>query len=54
MNPVGPHRPRHPDYSLWVQCVCTLLVAVSAAYVSYRHGRASALRFGADETTAML
>jgi hypothetical protein len=27
-------------------------VAVGAAYVSYRHGRDFALRFGADETTA--
>ncbi|RKT86344.1 Protein of unknown function [Saccharopolyspora antimicrobica] len=37
-----------------MQCACTLLVAVGAAYVSYRHGRAFALRFGADETTATL
>lgn len=43
-----------PDRSLHLQCACTLLVAVGAAYVSYRHGRAFALRFGADETTATL
>ena len=41
-----------PDRSLHLQCACTLLVAVGAAYVSYRHGRDFALRFGADETTA--
>ncbi|OLT41640.1 hypothetical protein BJF85_04200 [Saccharomonospora sp. CUA-673] len=27
---------------------------MGAAYVSYRHGREFALRFGADETTATL
>ncbi|WP_028850741.1 DUF2637 domain-containing protein [Thermocrispum municipale] len=43
-----------PDRSLRLQCACTLLVAVAAAYVSYRHGREFALRFGADETTATL
>ncbi|GAA4613131.1 DUF2637 domain-containing protein [Saccharopolyspora hordei] len=43
-----------PDRSLHLQCACTLLVAVGAAYVSYRHGRAFALRFGADATTATL
>ncbi|GAB2732103.1 hypothetical protein GCM10027174_00680 [Salinifilum aidingensis] len=43
-----------PDRSLHLQCACTLLVAVGAAYVSYRHGREFALRFGADETTATL
>ncbi|GAA4856025.1 DUF2637 domain-containing protein [Pseudonocardia sp. C8] len=43
-----------PDRSLRLQCACTLLVAVGAAYVSYRHGREFALRFGADETTATL
>ena len=43
-----------PDRSLHLQCACTLLVAVGAAYVSYRHGRDFALRFGADETTATL
>jgi hypothetical protein len=42
------------DRSLHLQCVCTLLVAVGAAYVSYRHGREFALRFGADVTTATL
>ncbi|MFI0466563.1 DUF2637 domain-containing protein [Saccharopolyspora sp. 5N102] len=42
------------DRSLRLQCACTLLVAVGAAYVSYRHGREFALRFGADTTTATL
>ena len=43
-----------PDRSLHVQCACTLLVSLGAAYMSYRHGREFALRFGADETTATL
>ncbi|PKW17630.1 DUF2637 domain-containing protein [Saccharopolyspora spinosa] len=43
-----------PDRSLHLQCACTLLVAVGAAYVSYRHGREFALEFGADATTATL
>lgn len=47
-----PHRV--VDRSLHLQCACTLLVAVGAAYVSYRHGREFALRYGADETTATL
>ncbi|MFD5828501.1 DUF2637 domain-containing protein [Lentzea sp. NPDC060358] len=42
------------DRALWVQCVCTALVALGAAYVSYRHGREFALRFGADEVTAAI
>ncbi|WP_243793890.1 DUF2637 domain-containing protein [Saccharopolyspora gloriosae] len=42
------------DRSLHLQCACTLLVALGAAYVSYRHGREFALRFGADETTATI
>ncbi|WP_206790257.1 DUF2637 domain-containing protein [Amycolatopsis sp. MtRt-6] len=40
--------------SLWVQCVCTSLVALGAAYASYRHGRDFALRFGADAATAAI
>jgi hypothetical protein len=40
--------------SLWVQCVCTTLVALGAAYASYRHGRDFALRFGADAATAAI
>jgi len=36
------------------QCACTLLVALGAAYISYRHGRIFALRFGADPATAAL
>ena len=42
------------DRSLHLQCSCTLLVAVGAAYVSYLHGREFALRFGADATTATI
>ena len=43
--------------STWLfrlQCACTLQVALIAAYVSYRHGRDFALKYGADETTALL
>ncbi|MBE8519425.1 DUF2637 domain-containing protein [Amycolatopsis sp. H6(2020)] len=40
--------------SLWVQCACTTLVALGAAYASYRHGRDFALHFGADATTAAI
>ncbi|MGW4393823.1 DUF2637 domain-containing protein [Amycolatopsis nivea] len=40
--------------SLAVQCACTALVALGAAYASYRHGRTFALRFGADQTTAAI
>jgi hypothetical protein len=43
-----------PDRSLHLQCACTLLIALGAAYVSYRHGREFALRFGADPPTAAL
>jgi hypothetical protein len=39
---------------LWIQCACTALVALGAAYASYRHGREFALRFGADEATAAI
>jgi len=44
----------HQDRSLWVQCACTALVALGAAYASYRHGQEFALRFGADQTTAAI
>ncbi|MFE5501351.1 DUF2637 domain-containing protein [Amycolatopsis japonica] len=37
-----------------VQCGCTALVALGAAYASYRHGRDFALQFGADHTTASI
>jgi len=40
--------------ALWVQCACTALVALGAAYASYRHGREFALRYGADESTASI
>ena len=43
-----------PERSLRLQCACTLVVALGAAYVSYRHGREFALRFGADDTAATL
>ncbi|WP_410666177.1 DUF2637 domain-containing protein [Amycolatopsis sp. lyj-84] len=46
----GPWR----DPALAVQCGCTALVALGAAYASYRHGRAFALQFGADHTTAAI
>jgi hypothetical protein len=42
------------DRSLWVQCACTALVALGAAYASYCHGLEFALRFGADQTTAAI
>ncbi|MGY6651471.1 DUF2637 domain-containing protein [Amycolatopsis sp. TRM77291] len=37
-----------------MQCGCTALVALGAAYASYRHGRDFALQFGADHTTAAI
>lgn len=40
------------DLTLGVQCFFTGLVALGAAFVSYRHGLHFALRFGADEATA--
>src|SRR5690606_39443488 len=48
------HRSHRGDRALWVQCGCVALVALGAAYASYRHGRDFALRFGADETTATI
>ncbi|ONF74500.1 DUF2637 domain-containing protein [Amycolatopsis keratiniphila] len=42
------------DPALAVQCGCTALVALGAAYASYRHGRDFAVRFGADHTTAAI
>jgi hypothetical protein len=42
------------DLSLWIQCGCTALVALGAAYASYIHGRQFALRFGADTMTASI
>ncbi|MBE1577683.1 hypothetical protein H4W30_004743 [Amycolatopsis roodepoortensis] len=42
------------DLALVVQCACTALVALGAAYASYRHGRDFALQFGADHTTAAI
>jgi hypothetical protein len=46
--------PARRDRALWVQCACTALVALGAAYASYRHGREFASRFGADEATAAI
>jgi len=43
-----------PDRSLRIQCACTGLVALGAAYASFRHGREFALRHGADEMAAMI
>ncbi|MCR6489782.1 DUF2637 domain-containing protein [Amycolatopsis sp. OK19-0408] len=42
------------DLALSIQCVCTGLVALGAAYASYRRGREFALRFGADGVTASI
>ncbi|SEF24687.1 Protein of unknown function [Amycolatopsis pretoriensis] len=42
------------DLALSIQCACTGLVALGAAYASYRHGREFALRFGADAVTASI
>jgi hypothetical protein len=42
------------DPALSIQCVCTGLVALGAAYASYRHGRGFALHFGADVVTASI
>lgn len=52
MNSVS--TPPNKDRALWVQCACTALVALGAAYASYRHGREFASRFGADESTAAI
>jgi len=46
--------PVRRDRALWLQCACTALVALGAAYASYRHGREFASRFGADEATAAI
>lgn len=43
-----------PSRALWVQGACVTAVCFGAAYVSYRHGRDFAWRFGADETSATL
>jgi len=43
---------REPAFA--VQCGYTALVALGAAYASYRHGRDFALHFGADHTTATI
>ncbi|GAB3733915.1 DUF2637 domain-containing protein [Amycolatopsis oliviviridis] len=54
-NPNGATSSRlRRDPALAVQCGCTALVALGAAYASYRHGRDFALQFGADHTTAAI
>ncbi len=52
MNVVGDRVRR--DRALWIQCGCTELVALGAAYASYRHGREFVLRFSADASTASI
>jgi hypothetical protein len=47
-------KPGSEKVSLWVQCACTTLVALGAAFASYRHGREFAQHFGADELTAAI
>ncbi|HEY3469697.1 MAG TPA: DUF2637 domain-containing protein [Amycolatopsis sp.] len=42
------------DLAHSIQCICTGLVALGAAYSSYRHGRRFALRVGADGVTASI
>lgn len=54
MTSTPPAHQAAPDRSLRLQCACTLLVALGAAYVSDQHGHTFALRFGADTTTATL
>src|SRR6184192_2648813 len=46
--------PSRDSLALGVQCFFTGLVALGAAFASYRHGLNFALRFGADETTAWI
>lgn len=47
-------KPSRDGVALGVQCFFTALVALGAAFVSYRHGLQFALRSGADETTAWI
>ncbi|MFB9688643.1 DUF2637 domain-containing protein [Amycolatopsis plumensis] len=47
-------KPSRDGVALSVQCFFTVLVALGAAFASYRHGLRFALRFGADETTAWI
>ncbi|WP_410633755.1 DUF2637 domain-containing protein [Amycolatopsis sp. cmx-4-83] len=46
--------PSRDGLTLGIQCVFTGLVALGAAFASYRHGLHFALRFGADEATAWI
>lgn len=52
ISPVGRRRNRGAGF--WVLCALTMFVAVGAAYSSYRHGVAFAVRYGADADTAMI
>lgn len=47
-------KPSRDSLALGVQCFFTGIVAIGAAFASYRHGLQFALRFGADETTAWI
>ncbi|MGW5745396.1 DUF2637 domain-containing protein [Amycolatopsis sp. NPDC003861] len=47
-------KPSRDSVALGVQCFFTALVALGAAFASYRHDLRFALRFGADETTAWI
>ncbi|MGW4528575.1 MULTISPECIES: DUF2637 domain-containing protein [Amycolatopsis] len=42
------------DLAPSIQCICTGLVALGAAYASYHHGREFAFRFGSDGVTASI
>lgn len=46
--------PVRSDLDVWVRRGCALIVAAVAAYASYEHQRAFALRGGADPTSAVL
>ena len=43
-----------PNVGLWVLCALTAFIAVGAAYSSYEHGAAFALRYGGDAGTAAI
>ncbi|MFJ8963640.1 hypothetical protein ACIRG5_30050 [Lentzea sp. NPDC102401] len=40
---------KRQDWSLWIQCSCTGLVAVGAVYASFLHGRAFALQYDGSD-----
>jgi hypothetical protein len=49
-----PSRPSTGQHGLALSGACTAVVALGAAWASYRHGRDFAHRFGADPTTATI